>query len=265
VAFRTLDQESGAYSFDVEFAAAGHQDVSASQTTSSNERFESSSHTVITRASKLRSIEVSREKRKDRPGEVDARPTSASPALPSGCDPRACDSDRQRNGDCAPAELEMEATTTHGNQQRLGEKERIPCRDGEAVDQVEAGHGRVERAAVTRRAVGHEMPETHQHGHQKDGTRGAVEPTISFHFAPLRGLLWDVLNWRTRGRIPYKGLAEARHSCRNAALQDVFSSLYCSSESITAKPERTELLLGCRQYGGCQLKSHLSSGFYLDQ
>ena len=72
-------------------------------------------------------------------------------------------------GDCAPAELEMQLAITHADQQRLDEEQRIPRRNGEAVDKIEAEDGRVDHPALTRRAAGHEMTEAHQHGHEEAG------------------------------------------------------------------------------------------------
>jgi hypothetical protein len=99
-------------------------------------------------------------------------------------DPRPCDEDRQ--SDYAPAELGMEVTITHGNQERLWEEEYIPRRNGEAVDKVEAENGRVDHSTAIAGAARLERAETYEHEREKAGARGAVEPTISFHFAPGR-------------------------------------------------------------------------------
>lgn len=93
----------------------------------------------------------------------------------------------------------MKSTITHGNQQRLDEEEHLPRRNGEAVDKVEAENGRFDHPAGNAGAACDERAETYEHDQEKAGARGAVEPTISFHFAPARGLPWDLLNFEDSG------------------------------------------------------------------
>jgi hypothetical protein len=99
-------------------------------------------------------------------------------------DPRPGDDYRQSDGDCAPTQLEMEPTITDANQERLSEEQYVPRRNGEAVDKVEAEHDRVDYSAAIAVGAGNEPTEPHEHHHDKSGARGAIEPTISFHFAP---------------------------------------------------------------------------------
>lgn len=99
-------------------------------------------------------------------------------------DRRSGDEYRPSDGDCAPTQLEMEPTIADANQERLSEEEHVPGRNSEAVDQVEAEHDRVDWSATSRFGAGNERMETHEHHHDKNGARGAVEPTISFHLAP---------------------------------------------------------------------------------
>jgi hypothetical protein len=51
------------------------------------------------------------------------------------------------------------------------------------VDQVEAEYDRVDYPAAIAVGAGNELAETDQHHHDKSGAGGAIEPTISFHFA----------------------------------------------------------------------------------
>lgn len=78
----------------------------------------------------------------------------------------------------------MESTITHTNQERLSEEQHVPRRNGEAVDEVEGEHASVNYPAAIRSAARNEPAETHEHYHDKASANGAVEPTISFHFAP---------------------------------------------------------------------------------
>src|SRR5258708_31723586 len=78
----------------------------------------------------------------------------------------------------------METPIAHGNQERLGEKEHIPGGNGEAVDKIEAEHGRVDQPAAIASTAGDEPAKTRQHGHEKAGASDAVKPTVGLHFAP---------------------------------------------------------------------------------
>lgn len=98
--------------------------------------------------------------------------------------PRSRDDYRQSYGDCAPTQLEMEPTITDADQERLSEEQRVPRRNGEAVDNVEAKHDWVDYAAAIGSAACYEPTEAHEHRHDKSGARGTVEPTILFHVAP---------------------------------------------------------------------------------
>jgi len=64
------------------------------------------------------------------------------------------------------------------------EEQHVPRRNGEAVDKVEAEHDSVDYPAAIRSAARNEPAETNEHYHDKASAHGAVEPTISFHFAP---------------------------------------------------------------------------------
>src|SRR5258708_2034208 len=99
-------------------------------------------------------------------------------------DPRSCDDDRQTYADCAPTQLKMEATITRTNQERLREEQHVPRRNGAAVDKVDAEHDATAYPAAIRSAARNEPAETHEHYHDEASAHGAVEPPISFHFAP---------------------------------------------------------------------------------
>src|SRR5450631_1011153 len=78
----------------------------------------------------------------------------------------------------------MQLAITHGDQQRLDEEEQVPRRNGETVDKIEAEDPRVDYPAPISGAARNEPTEANQHRHKKASARGAVEPTISLHFAP---------------------------------------------------------------------------------